>query len=250
MEVIFVPVAVVFLGVLLMIAMHSVIAWLLIGKNRDPTSLLIALGLVLGGILLIGRSLVGMLVPRVADTEVPGVTAIALALGPALVAYGAWIAGSVASRHGSSARAYGPQEVSRFATWYGGDRAARLRRGALVCVVGLVIAGMFWAAHQFAWAYGAGLAYEDARHMSERPELILETKDRLADLSPGIVETIRTPGRAAKDGTSFRYRYRGLRLLLAAGGRLFLVPEHWTAESRTLIIPYDANIRIQLNSAE
>jgi hypothetical protein len=33
---------------------------------------------------------------------------------------------------------------------------------------------------------------------------------------------------------------------VAADGRLFLVPERWTATSRTLVLPYDASIRVQV----
>jgi len=42
------------------------------------------------------------------------------------------------------------------------------------------------------------------------------------------------------------HRYRGLGLLLQAGGRLFLVPTYWNAQGRTLVVPYDDSIRIQV----
>jgi hypothetical protein len=44
----------------------------------------------------------------------------------------------------------------------------------------------------------------------------------------------------------FDYRYRSLRLLIQAGGRLFRVPEHWTAQGRTLIVPCDDAVRLQV----
>ena len=86
--------------------------------------------------------------------------------------------------------------------------------------------------------------------MAERPALILESRQRLAGPPPGITETVLDAGRGTAGGTSadaaFPYRYEGLRLLLASGGRLFLVPERWTAESRTTVVPYGAEVRIQL----
>lgn len=45
------------------------------------------------------------------------------------------------------------------------------------------------------------------------------------------------------------YRYRGFRLLLASGGRLFLVSGTWTlGRDQTIVVPYDNGIRIQLVS--
>jgi hypothetical protein len=50
----------------------------------------------------------------------------------------------------------------------------------------------------------------------------------------------------AGEGAEFRYRYRGMRLLIEAGGRLFLVPATWTAQGRTVIVPYDEHVRLQV----
>jgi hypothetical protein len=57
-----------------------------------------------------------------------------------------------------------------------------------------------------------------------RPEVILDTGQRLIDLPPFVRET----PLPTQEGDQFRSRYRGLRLLIQAGGRLFLVPERWT----------------------
>ena len=206
--------------------------------------MLLALAAALGGLLLVGRALVGMFVPRVEEGEpVPGTTALALAAGPALLAYAAWLAGKVAGRRlaDDGGPAGGPV---RFAAWSAGERATRLRRGALACVIGLGVAGTFWAANEFAWAYGAGKAYDDAVHMGERPPVVLETREQLAGPPPGI-EKVMVAGGSAGDG-GFHYRYEGMRLLLASGGRLYLVPQQWTAQSRTTVVPYDGNVRVQL----
>jgi hypothetical protein len=246
LEVVYVPAALAFLSALVVIAVHAGVTWLLASAAQDSTKFLVALAAVLGGLLLVGRALVGMLVAGVVDTEVPGTTPLALACGPIMIAYGAWIAGQVAGNR--TAVVDGPSDgrLDRFARWYAAGKASRLRRGALACVVALAVTGLFWAAHQFAWAYGAGRAYDDALKLPERPGVILASKEQLGDLPPGVTETVATgAGSVAKDAT-FRYRYHGLRLLLASGGRLFLVPENWTTQSRTLVIPYDANVRIQL----
>jgi hypothetical protein len=50
---------------------------------------------------------------------------------------------------------------------------------------------------------------------------------------------------AAENG-GFRYRYEGLRLLLTSDGRLYLVPQQWSEDSRTTVVTYDENVRVQL----
>lgn len=236
LEVVYIPAALTFLAVLLIVGLHSMVSWLTGDAVRDPASLLVALGAGLAALLLVGRALVGMFVPSVEEHEpVPGTTALALAAGPALLAYAVWMVGRVAARRPMD----GPLG---FAAWLAGDGAARLRRSALACVLALAVAGLFWAANEFAWAYGAGRAYDDALHMRERPAVVLETKDPLTGPLPGVRETDLAGGRDA----AFRYRYEGLRLLVAGGGRLFLVPEHWVATSRTTVVPYDDRVRIQL----
>ena len=37
-----------------------------------------------------------------------------------------------------------------------------------------------------------------------------------------------------------------MRLLVASGGRLFLVPERWTADSCTIVVTYDGDVGVQL----
>jgi hypothetical protein len=67
--------------------------------------------------------------------------------------------------------------------------------------------------HQGGWKYGS----------HQRP-------------SGAELETMLNPA----GGEIYRYRYRGLRLLVASGGRLFLVPAPWRAsEGRTPVIPYN-----------
>ena len=129
-----------------------------------------------------------------------------------------------------------------FATWYGSEVTSRLRRIALAATAGLVVAGLFYAVNSFAAAYGAGRGYDDAVGLPERPEVILDTKERLVDVPPGVTER----DLPADKDAAFRYRYSGLRLLLESGERLFLVPGNWTVQSKTLVVPYDSDIRIQL----
>jgi hypothetical protein len=242
-EVVYVPAALAFLAVLVLLAVQGIVRWTVGAAERDAASLLVALAAALGGLLLVARALLGMLVPRIEEVEpVPGTTALALAAGPAALASAAWIAGTVARRRLD--RGESPSAPVRLAAWSRSDQARRVRRGCLACVVGLAVAGLFWAANEFAWAYGAGRAYDDARKLTERPSVILETRHALTDPPIGIHETALGSDGTAQD--AFGYRYDGMRLLLASGGRLFLVPERWTKESRTMVVAYDGEVRVQL----
>jgi hypothetical protein len=127
----------------------------------------------------------------------------------------------------------------RFGEWYASRATTSLRRAATAAVVCVAIGGLFWATTSFAWAVGQGRGYDYAVQLPRRPAVILYTKEPLPDV-PETVEAEALPA----DG--FRYRYAGLRLLLAANDRLFLVPAQWTERSRTLVIPYDDDIRIDL----
>jgi hypothetical protein len=237
LEVIYVPAALGFTAVLVAVAIHAGVIWLLDVRKSDTAALVIGLGAILLGILLIGRALVGILVPQVADHEYPATTQLALTLGPAMTAYGIWICVRRARRATADDRG-----ASAFVTWYDGAMMKGLRRSGQIGAAGLIVAGLFWTVHAFAWAYGPGLAYEDAVELPKRPEVVLDTTERLSDVPPLITESTLPATKEA----AFRYRYRGLRLLLASGGRLFLVPRNWTVQGRTLVVPYNSDVRIQL----
>ncbi|MEV6028874.1 hypothetical protein [Streptomyces sp. NPDC052036] len=223
LEVVYVPTALIFLGVLAVSGMHFAVMWLLARRPDDHAFL--AGGIALVGMLLIGRALIGMFVQGSDTSVVIGTTPLALAFGPATVAYGIWI-----------------YEKNR-------DRpllSRRLARNGVACTVGLAVAGLFWASTQVAWAYGTGRGEEDAHQLAQRPEIIIDTKEPLVGLPSGVRETALTI--TGKDG-AFAYRYRGFRILLASGGQLFLVTPTWTpGVDRTIVIPHDDNVRIQLVS--
>lgn len=223
--------------VLLVAGVHGLVSWLLVSGARQLAGWLAGLSAVVG-LLLVGRGLVGIAVPAVAGAESPpGQTRLALALGPVFIAYGLWVATRLAM-----GRVAELPDSSRIASWCRTPTARLLRRTGVAAVLSIFIIGMFSATNSFAWAFGTGRAYQNALHLEERPEVVLELRERLSMLPRGVVETRLDPG----SGAGFRYRYRGLRLLVAAGGKLFLIPAPWTRAGRTIIVPYDNDVRIQL----
>ena len=108
---------------------------------------------------------------------------------------------------------------------------------------GLVVLSLFWLTNSFAGANGRGQAVIDAADLQSRPAVVLDTPERLYLDQPGVVE--RALPQADEQQLRYRYRYRGLRLLIAAGGRLFLVPDQWQDVSGVLVLPDDDQIRVR-----
>lgn len=237
LEVVYLPALVIFLSALIACGAHAAVLWLLTSQARKPAWTVVALVAVVG-VLLIGRALVGILVPGAANTETtPGQTPLALAFGPVLVTYSMWITMRLRmARESKSAK------FSMFTQWYGTSTMQILRRAGLASVLGIFIVGLFWASNSFALIFGAGRAYQDALIFQEKPEVILDMPERLQTVPPGVTEI--DLGQNNEEG--FRYRYRNLRLLIESGGRLFLIPAYWTRAGRTIIVPYDSDVRIQL----
>ncbi len=109
------------------------------------------------------------------------------------------------------------------------------RRGAVAFAVLAVATCLFWATATLAQWTGLGAGQRTARNLDELPALVLDTTERLY-LTDGVVEESRLPG---EEGQEFGYRYRGLRLLIQAGDRMFLVPERWTPANSTLLVELD-----------
>lgn len=116
---------------------------------------------------------------------------------------------------------------------------ARWSAGVLVYVI--IAASLFWVTATIAQWSGLGLARYDAQHLDSLPSVIVDTRERLFLRDPGIEETILPPAA----GQTFRYRYRGLRLLIESQSRMFLVPDEWSASDSTLIVALDGSVRIQ-----
>lgn len=229
LEVVYVPAAVSLVAVLAAATCHALVGRLVHAPRLHRTALTVAAFAALAGVLLLARGVIGLLVAEVSQTEKPLTSPLALAFGPVLIRYAGWAAGTVLARGGNG--------------WLQHPDLARLRRFVTTTVAGLVLVALFWAANGFASSFGQGRAFQDALDLPASPEVVLDTRQQLIDLPDGIIES----PLPAEGDDAFRYRYRGLRLLLAAGDRLFLTPEHWTADSRTLVVPYDDQIRLQLD---
>lgn len=236
MEVVFVPAAMLFLGALALVGIHALVLWQL-SRSEEGTgseegsegtsssvNAFLAYAFVLVGVLLIARALIGIFIQGPDVSVVIGATPLALAFGPVAVAYGVWI------RDQQRESPLLPQHLAR---------------NGVLCALALTVAGLFWASTQLAWAYGTGRGEEDAAGLRDRPEVVVDTRDPLEDLPTGVIA--RRLGAAGASAGAFRHRYQGFRLLLASDGRLFLVTSDWVhGRDRTVVLPYDRDIRVQL----
>lgn len=123
--------------------------------------------------------------------------------------------------------------------WAGHRRGAKRTAVALELLV--VAVAVFWATATLAEWTGRGSAQRTARNLADLPAVVLDTKERLY-LGDGIVEETKLPH---EDGQAYRYRYRGLRLLIQGGDTMFLVPSPWSASSSTLVVPVNGEVRVK-----
>jgi hypothetical protein len=124
-------------------------------------------------------------------------------------------------------------------------RRTGVRPAAVVMSLLAVGVCVFWATATLAQWTGLGAAQRTARNLGELPAVVMDTKERLylgTQPEAGVTETTLP----ADDGQAYRYRYRGLRLLIQAGDRMFLVPDHWTPSNSTLMVPIgDVRVRFR-----
>jgi hypothetical protein len=244
-EVIYAPLIALCLAGLLAASVHAGLSWLVSSGRRDAVSGWAGVFVILVGFLLLLRGVVGMQVPEVARTEFPGTTPTCLGLGAICVAYGTRLLRVVGRRWHRRQVRVAPGAAAGDRWWPDSPPADRIVRYGLVLVSVIVVASLFWAANSFAAAFGRGRALTDAAMLADSPEVILDTQQALADPPPGVTAS-ELPAAAPGSVGAFRYRYRNLRLLVEGNDRLYLVPVPWQEDSRTLVIPYDEKVRIQL----
>ncbi len=114
----------------------------------------------------------------------------------------------------------------------------RVGQGALL--LGLVTLLLCWGAGDHADAVGRRAALDIEQNLDALPRAELYSSRPLAIGAPAVVET--TLGTDAAP----LYRYDGLRLLAVSGGRLFLLPNGWTARNGTVVVlPDNDAVRVE-----
>lgn len=126
------------------------------------------------------------------------------------------------------------------ATWTAGP--SRESRTTVVLLVVVVVAAIFWATATLAQWSGTGQAKSLAEDLTVLPAVVVDTAEPLFPGDEAVVETTFP----AAEGQTYRFRYRGLRLLAEGEGRLFLVPERWSPSGSTFVVGFDeARVRFR-----
>jgi hypothetical protein len=116
-----------------------------------------------------------------------------------------------------------------------------LRQGLTVA---LVLVAAFWATANVAQQRGIDAARAIELSLPIQPQAVVYSRDRLQISGPGV-------GLSTLDaqGAAFAFRYNGLRMLVHAGGRWFLLPVGWTHNNgaTVILLPDSADdIRVDL----
>jgi hypothetical protein len=125
-------------------------------------------------------------------------------------------------------------------------RQLGLPLSVVALLVVFIVVSTFWATATLAQWTGRGIARHTAQHLDDLPAVVLDTPERLY-LRDGVTkEVVLAPVKGAEpeEGQTFRYRYYGLRLLVQAGDRMFLVPDRWTPHNSTLVFDLD-DVRVK-----
>jgi hypothetical protein len=209
--------ALVVLGLGLLLVRRAEIALLASGWRPVLVRRLGAATVLVGAVLLV-RAVLGVVVPDISRTETLAASPLALCAGVLLV-----IGGLDAVRGAGR----GAPAVAR-----------PLPVRAAVAV--LVVMGLFWATNSVAAAYGRGRAADFARTLPSRPAVVVDVPERLFLVRGAVEET-----KLAEDASTYRYRYRNLRLLAASRGRLYLATADWRVGDGTVVVLPEDGVRLQ-----
>jgi hypothetical protein len=115
----------------------------------------------------------------------------------------------------------------------GQDYPVAREAGALAVAAALVVLSAFWAANVYAQNHGRSDAAYLAANLDLRPEVVVDTTERLYVQQSGVTETELPDDR---EGQHLRYRYEHLRLLAQSGARMFVVPMGWRTNGGVVLV--------------
>jgi hypothetical protein len=105
----------------------------------------------------------------------------------------------------------------------------------------VVVLSLFWTTSEWAKALGTGRASVLSSQLEHEPSVVVYSKERLDIEGPGVLESNRSDA-----GSTYHYRYTGLRFLLRNGDEYILLPILWPSQDRVVVVlPRSASIRLQ-----
>ena len=223
-------------------------------RSADALFRPVVTALLLLGVLVAVHALAGRWLERATRTRARGATLIVLAVAAVLA--GAGLLGLYRPPQGTWApfALGGAVLLLEYAAWtatVGGLLApatvARLRVGAPLrrgVVVALVLVTAFWGVTDLAQTRGRSTARVVERTLPILPQAVVYSSQDLHLPGPGV-----GVARLDADHSAYRFRYNGLRPLVHAGGRWFLLPVGWTRAGLATVVVLDdqpGRVRVDL----
>ena len=214
------PLAVLLLALLVAIPGHAAVVRSLERRPRLTPPVCAALGtvgLVLGAIGVLGLS--RLVTYRVTWPLVP----MSLGLGVLLIGYGAALYTAVTRRRLVPA-----------------EGTPTLRTVTSVAFAAFLVLTLFWSVAVYAQLRGFAAARDIAEQPASLPGVVVFAPQQLHLEGPGIRERS-----LSGDEPRYRYRYDGLRLLVRANERYFLLPEQWRHGARAVVLLDEPSLRVE-----
>jgi len=198
---------------------HSAANRWIVTSRAPGRALRLGMALSAAGLVLFGFGLLNILWRPVVSADRVFLVPMTLVLGVASASYGAYLAARA-----RWAMAASPSRAIHH--W-----PSRFQVGVLAT---LVILGLFWTVGDYADGVGRQRARALAGNLSALPSVVVYTRSPLFLDGPGVEE------KALGRGRERLYRYSGLRLLIHAQDKYFLLPDGWTPQSGEAIVLPDA----------
>ncbi len=108
----------------------------------------------------------------------------------------------------------------------------------------LVSVGLFWAVGSYASLVGTGRAKQIEALLPSFPDVAAFSEKRLSLQAPGVREVI------CQEGTAYRFRYDGLKLVQQSGNQYLFLPGGWThVNGSAILIPRSETLRLEFSPA-
>jgi hypothetical protein len=221
----FLPLAAILVAALVTVALHYLLV-LALPRVNDRWVKVLFVAMAACGALLLVVAVIGL--RRVTAFGSPLIPPVALGFGALLVGYSAFL---MQDRLALSVHL---RKVL--------DDTRTFSLGVLVAIV---LVAAFWAIANFAAEQGTLAARALESSLPLQPQAVVYSEKRLHISGPGVVLTTLDK----QDATLF-YRYTGLRLLIHANRRWYLVPAGWTrTNGSTVVILSDTSETIRVDLA-
>lgn len=219
----FVPMTVIASGALLAAWGHSLLRARLVSGSRPRAIRLLVAAMAIAGGTLAAAGLASVFT----NTVLSGL----LAAAPLSLGFGVLLLDYAAHLHRLTAKRAVPAGIDN--GW-----AAVTEWAAVFMIVGL---SLFWAATDYSAAVGRSRAIDFVAGLPSYPNAVVYSEHSLSLHAAGVRETTCKDSRAA-----YRFRYDGLKLVLASGGQYLFLPAGWTqADGTAILLPDTSSLRLE-----